>query len=74
MKYITIERNENIEEALIKLENNLGNLLSYYTIEKPVNLFGNYKILTLRKKPTTIIYAKVDGPGFIIDELYKKFL
>ena len=40
-------------------------------ITKPVQLAGNFKVLELRERGGRIV--KVDGPGFIIDELFKHF-
>lgn len=72
MKYFTITRDTTVERIVWEIEFAFGKgaLCSY---EPPVNLYGNARILTLRGRTGLQIKAKVDGPGFLIDELYEKF-
>lgn len=75
MNYITIERNEDLERARIRLKTYLSRPLSYYySSEPPATLMGSEKVLSLRGRNNNEIVAKVDGPGFIIEELYKEFM
>ena len=75
MKYITIERTENLEIAKTRLRTYLERPLSYYiATEQPATLMGSAKILSLRgRDKNKEIAVKEDGPGFIIEELYKEF-
>lgn len=73
MKYITIERSEDLERAKIRIKSNLGSLSYFHTLEPPQELMGSSKILILRSRKDGEISAKIDGPGFIINELYKEF-
>lgn len=74
MKYITIERGEDVERAKQKLRTYLNKSFSYYyALEPPTTLMGSAKILTLRGRNDAEIKVKIDGPGFIIEELYKEF-
>lgn len=74
MKYITIERGEDVERAKQKLRTYLNKSFGYYyALEPPATLMGSAKILTLRGRNDAEIKVKIDGPGFIIEELYKEF-
>lgn len=73
MKYISIERYENIQQARIKVKSHLSTPSFFYALEPPQTLMGSSKILVLRNKKNGEISAKIDGPGFIIEELYKDF-
>ena len=75
MKYITVERGEDFERAKLRLRSHLPRPLSfYYAMEPPSTLMGSAKILSLRGKDKNNmdILAKIDGPGFIIDQLYEE--
>ena len=74
MHYITIERGEDFRVALTKTQIILGSLDQYVCYDKPEELMGSFKILKLRKK-TNInnIAAKIDGPGFIIEDMFIYF-
>jgi hypothetical protein len=74
MKYITIEKDEDFSRAKIRLKSNLGSLSFFYALERPQTLMGSSKILTLRSRKTNEVEVKIDGPGFIIEELYKDFI
>lgn len=69
--YITIETGENIQKVLINIKNKAGHL-KFTAWNKPVELTGNFKILELRDRSDRLV--KIDGPGFIIDQLYEYFL
>jgi hypothetical protein len=72
--YVTIERNEDFKTAITKMKTYLGPLSEYIVYDKPEGLMGSAKILKLRKQSSiSRIAAKVDGPGFIIDEIYQHF-
>lgn len=73
MKYITIEKYESLGRARTKIKSYLGSLSFFYVLEAPQSLLGSSKILILRSRRNGEIAAKIDGPGFIIDELYKDF-
>lgn len=74
MKYITIDRSEDFESALSKLQMHIGNLSSYGAYDSIETLMGSAKILKLRRHLNIKdIEVKIDGPGFIIEKLYKYF-
>ena len=75
IQYVTIKREEDFKNALTKLKTYLGTLSQYVAYDPPETLMGSAKILKLRKKSTiNKISAKIDGPGFIIDQIYKHFI
>ena len=68
--YITLT-NETKEQAIIKIKRELGHL-NFEVWNKPISLTGNAKILELHEKRRDRL-VKVDGPGFLIQELYNHF-
>lgn len=70
LKYITVLSNEDKDSALSKIKREIGHLnLSAWN--KPIKLAGNFKILELQEKGGRVV--KIDGPGFIIDQLFDYF-
>ena len=74
MKYLTIKPYQEEQQALSMIKRELGNTSGLIVAEVPQELMGNQKILILRKRTGLSIECKIDGPGFIIDRLYEKFL
>ena len=72
LKYITIEPHEDLNGAKAKLKRELGHY-NFLVLQLPHNLAGNYKVLQLSCKGNIDNIVKVDGPGFIIDELFEFF-
>ena len=73
-EYVTINKNENLQDALTKLTAYLGPLSGYDAYEAPKTLMASAKILNIRRKTNmSRIAAKVDGPGFIIEQLFGYF-
>lgn len=72
LKYITVESGDDLNDALTKIHIVIGHSNLYIT-EPPNRLAGNSKILRLSVKGSLERFVKVDGPGFIIDELYGHF-
>ncbi|MFW5889494.1 MAG: hypothetical protein ACOCUD_03840 [Bacillota bacterium] len=70
-KYITIEAHENFDSAKSKIQREAGTL-NLRTMHATYNLSGTKKVLTLHYDMNN--WIKVDGPGFIIDELEKFFI
>lgn len=70
-KYISIETHENFAMAKSKIQREAGTL-SLRVMHATYNLSGTKKVLTLHYDMYN--YIKVDGPGFIIDELEKFFI
>ena len=75
MKYITVRQGELKKDVISKMRRELGSYFpALYSIDQPLQLMGNSKVLSLRVRGVNNIYLKVDGPGFIIDELFNHFL
>ena len=72
MKYYTVQRGDTAESILRRLNWDYG-LQNLYVLVKPQSLGGNQKVLSIRvpKRNETV---KVDGPGFIVFEIYNKLL
>jgi len=73
IKYITIEFDESFEQALIKIKKNIRET-AFFINELPYKLGGNHKVLRLLSKDNLDNFIKIDGPGFIIDEIYDYFI
>ena len=73
LKYLTIESKESFEEALSKIRREIREK-SFYVTESPYSLTGNHKVLKLVSKDNFEDIVKVDGPGFIIDQLFNYFI
>lgn len=69
-KYISIEPSENIEQVKEKIKREAGTL-RLHVYDPPYKLSGNKKVLALYHDPHS--WIKVDGPGFMIDELVSFF-
>lgn len=71
IQYVSIERGEDFRTALTKMQIQLGPLSQYVVYDKLETLMGTFLILKLRRR-TNInnIAAKVDGPGFIIQQIF----
>jgi hypothetical protein len=74
MKYLTIQPHQDEKQVLSMLKRELNSIIGLIATEAPHGLMGNQKILVLRNKTGLSIVCKIDGPGFLIDELYKKFI
>lgn len=72
MKYYTVGPNDTAESVLKRLNKDYG-LYNVYVFSKPQSLGGNAKVLTIRI-PKRDDYVKVDGPGFIVYEIYNRLL
>lgn len=70
-KYISIESHENFDMAKSKIQREAGTL-NLRVIQATYSLSGTKKVLTLHYDSYS--YIKVDGPGFLIDELEKFFI
>lgn len=74
IRYITIERGEDFNSSISKLSRYLGSLNQYNVYDKPETLMGTFKILKLRRTQNiNSVSVKIDGPGFIIDQLFDFF-
>ena len=69
-KYITIESHEDIDTIKDRIRREAGTL-RLFVYAPPYKLTGNSKVLTLYYDPGS--WIKVDGPGFMIDELVSFF-
>jgi hypothetical protein len=72
LKYITIEPYEDLPDAKAKIKRELGTL-NFIVLQTPHKLAGNYKVLQLSSRANIENVVKVDGPGFLIDELFEFF-
>lgn len=68
--YVTLT-SESVNEAIAKIKREVGHLI-FEVWNEPIKLTGNARILELhdRHRDTMI---KVDGPGFLINDLYRYF-
>ena len=74
LEYVTINSDEDLKAAITKLTTYLGPLSGYDAYEIPQTLMASAKILKLRRKTNiTKVAAKIDGPGFIIEQLFEYF-
>ena len=74
MKYLTIEPHQEEQAVLSMLKRECNDISNLIVTEVPQELMGNQKILVLRKRAGLSVVCKIDGPGFLIDRLYKTFL
>lgn len=70
--YYTVELGEKLSNVLSKIKRNEGHI-NFSSYEPPVNLAGNQKVITLHFKSSFNNIIKIDGPGFIIQEIYDYF-
>lgn len=71
--YYTIHIRSDAELVLKKLQSKYG-LENLRPIQRPDNLMGNAKILVLHDFRRSDIRIKIDGPGFLIYEIYNKLM
>ena len=69
---ISVTREENAEQAIQKIHRETQ-LRGWSVWEGPQNLMGNFKVLRLISNMNSHVVCKVEGPGFILDELYRHF-
>lgn len=72
IEYYTIQPDEDVKTFLNRLYADFR-LPRLRITDAPVKLMGNAKVLTVNAVGTGIT-IKVDGPGMMIDELYKEIL
>ena len=70
--YISIEKDDDLEKVISKIKR-ITMTLNYRPIDRGVKLTGNYKVLTLARTYSQGQYIKVDGPSFLIDEVFNYF-
>lgn len=68
--YVSVLPQDDFETALLRVKM-ASDYMSARPRGLPYKLMGNSKILELVSSNLAIL-IKVDGPGFIIDELYKE--
>jgi len=69
IKYFTID--SNVKNLMSKLKRETG-FTRFIAMGKPAKLMANAKVLEIRPSAMNFDYIiKIDGPGFLIDELYK---
>lgn len=72
MKYYTVKPGDSADTVLRQLNRDYG-ISNLYVLTEPQSLGGNAKVLTIRV-PNRNDYVKVDGPGFIVYEIYNRIL
>lgn len=73
MKYVTIGKDEDLYMSRMKIKMALDRPLNrLIPIGEPQSFMGNNKVLSVRLANKPGIFAKIDGPGFIIDSLYEE--
>lgn len=72
MRYYTIDSRDNSDSILKQLDEDYG-LSNMYALGKPQSLGGKAKVLTIRI-PKKDDHVKIDGPGFIVEEIFNKLL
>ena len=73
VEYYTVHFRPDVEVVLKKLEAKYG-LGNLYPMERPESLMGNAKILVLQDFERPSLRIKIDGPGFLIFEIYNKLM
>lgn len=71
--YLSIQSGEDLDAAVSKIKREMRHL-NFIVMQKPHKLGGNFKVLQLISRYDATNFLKIDGPGFIIDELYNYFL
>jgi len=69
---ISIERSEDLHAAIQKIFRETQ-LRGWNVWEPPQSPMTNFKVLKLVSVANRSVVCKVDGPGFIIDDIYKYF-
>lgn len=72
LKYYTVRMRDEIPRLLEDIDWEQGRN-SLHALSPPYSLAANAKVLVLHKKSNYHDVVKIDGPGWIIDDLYKKF-
>jgi len=72
VKYYTVNPGDDADSILRRLDKDYG-LSNVYVLAKPQSLSGNAKVLTIRILKRND-YIKVDGPGFIVYEIFNRLL
>lgn len=72
LKYYTVRMRDEVPRLLQDIDWEQGRN-SLQALSPPYNLAANAKVLVLHKKSNYQEVVKIDGPGWIIDDLYKKF-
>jgi hypothetical protein len=68
LEYFTVKKEETAKDVLRKIKF-YHPLRSLYAFEEPIKLGGTQKILTLRVRKSPGIIIRVDGPGWIIEQI-----
>lgn len=75
VKYLTLEKHETLETFKMKFfrifERSVKN---FVIIGEPQKFMGNTKVITLKdnRSLNKDLVIKIDGPGFLIQELYEE--
>lgn len=69
---ISVTKEENTEQVIQRIHRDTQ-LRGWTVWEGPQSLMGNFKVLRLISTLNSAIICKVEGPGFILDELYQYF-
>ena len=68
LKYYTVGREERAKDVLRRLKFDYP-LNRLYAFEEPIKLGGTQKILTARVRKAPGIIIRIDGPGWIIEQI-----
>jgi len=71
--HVSVTPDMNLEQTVQTIYRNTR-LRNWNVWEGPQPLMGNFKVLRLTAAMNSNIICKVEGPGFIIGELYLAFL
>lgn len=72
LKYYTARMKDDVPRLLRDIDWEQGKN-TFYALSPPYNLSGSAKVLVLHKKANYREVIKIDGPGWIIEDIYKKF-
>ena len=68
LKYYTVQREERAKDVLRRLTFKYP-LRWLYVFEEPIKLGGTQKILTVRVLKAPGVIIRIDGPGWIIEQI-----
>lgn len=73
IKYYTVHFQNDLKYVLKQLDGEFG-LENLYPVERPTSLMGSAKILVLQDFRRGDVRIKIDGPGFLVFDIFNKLM